>query len=209
MIRNPQRTLLLALLVADVAVAFTSVAQSRFFTVKTSSVTCLQSAPPQQRESEKNLQNAIESMLQTQSELMDSTSPPLSVPEDDESEQAFINRHVARDALSALMDPQDEALRLVSSEMGIKQLIGEPIDDAAVATAILMERTLDTLEDVGVHLRRKWIENLRRDKETTKNDNRKTVVVLGSGWGAHALMKVVDTQKVRLIVVSPTVRLHM
>ena len=36
------------------------------------------------------------------------------------------------------------------------------------------------------------------------DDSRPTIVVLGSGWAAHALLKVADTTKLRLVVVSPT-----
>lgn len=35
-------------------------------------------------------------------------------------------------------------------------------------------------------------------------NNRPTVVILGSGWAAHALLKVADTFQVRLVVVSPS-----
>jgi NADH dehydrogenase FAD-containing subunit len=37
-----------------------------------------------------------------------------------------------------------------------------------------------------------------------EEETRKTVVVLGSGWGAHALMKVANCNKLRIIVVSPS-----
>jgi hypothetical protein len=68
--------------------------------------------------------------------------------------------------------------------------------------ATLFERLLDTVEDAVLHARRipydkGWIEHKPGGKL-------KTVVVLGSGWGAHALMKVADTYLIRLIVVSPT-----
>jgi NADH dehydrogenase len=176
-----------------------------------------------------SLRDAIHSLLETEASPSSEGSP--SSPDDDtireENDSSFLKRHVATDALSALLNSQagpdapDDALRYVSSEMGVKQLIGEPIDDAAVATAILVERTLDTVEDIALHLRRFSLAHLWDSYHSSNNnnsrqsssakpdeqpqDNRKTVVVLGSGWGAHALMKVVDTQKVKLIVVSPTV----
>lgn len=96
----------------------------------------------------------------------------------------------------------DPALRILSSELGVKQFLGEPTDDAAVAQAIMMERTMDTLEDIVVHLRRLPIE-FGLDP-TGIEENRKTIVVLGSGWAAHALIKVADCCKIRLIVVSPS-----
>jgi hypothetical protein len=78
---------------------------------------------------------------------------------------------------------------------------------------VILQRTLDTIEDVAVHLRRIPYS----ERAVSGDDNqvlvltpeqqhggRKTVVVLGSGWAAHALMKVVDCTKVRLIIVSPS-----
>ena len=68
---------------------------------------------------------------------------------------------------------------------------------------VLMQRTLDTIEDVAVHLRRIPFEKGGQQLSPREEETRKTVVVLGSGWAAHALMKVVDCRKIRLIVVSP------
>lgn len=66
----------------------------------------------------------------------------------------------------------------------------------------IVQRTLDTVEDAFLHLRR-----VPYDKgwfPEPQMDNRPTVVVLGSGWAAHALLKVADTYKMRIIVVSPS-----
>lgn len=66
----------------------------------------------------------------------------------------------------------------------------------------IIQRTLDTAEDVFVHLRRVPYDSgwfLEKEKV-----DRPTIVVLGSGWAAHALLKVADTYKLRIIVVSPS-----
>jgi Pyridine nucleotide-disulphide oxidoreductase len=65
-------------------------------------------------------------------------------------------------------------------------------------------RTLDTAEDAWLHARRVpydygWVQEPARDRDT-----RPTVVILGSGWAAHAFLKVADTYKLRIIVVSPS-----
>lgn len=67
----------------------------------------------------------------------------------------------------------------------------------------IFDRTLDTVEDAVMHLRRlpfeqEWL------LEPPPDDKRPTMVVLGSGWAAHALLKVADTYKYRIIVVSPS-----
>jgi NADH:ubiquinone reductase (H+-translocating) len=78
-----------------------------------------------------------------------------------------------------------------------------PGQNAHFPIETITQRTLDTVEDVFLHLRRVpydygWI------SEDLDNVHRPTVVVLGSGWSAHALLKVADTYKLRIIVVSPS-----
>jgi len=74
--------------------------------------------------------------------------------------------------------------------------------EPSIPVETIVQRTLDTAEDAFLHLRR-----VPYDKgwflETPKED-KPTVVVLGSGWAAHALLKVIDTYKMRIIVVSPS-----
>ena len=98
----------------------------------------------------------------------------------------------------------DDALRMLSSEVGVKRFIGEEYDSRTPPFDVIFDRTLDTLEDAMVHARRiphdlGWV-----PEEKPGVDNRPTVVVLGSGWAAHAYMKIADTFKVRVVVVSPT-----
>lgn len=101
---------------------------------------------------------------------------------------------------------RDDALTMVSSELSIwtnlrkKSLTpatGLPID-------VILQRTWDTVEDVWAHLRRIPFEKGWTELSDEAEVTRKTVVVLGSGWASHALSKVADCQKIRLIVVSPS-----
>jgi NADH dehydrogenase FAD-containing subunit len=66
---------------------------------------------------------------------------------------------------------------------------------------VIADRTLDTVEDVIIHAQRVpydlgWIDH-------RKKMNRPTLLVLGSGWGAHSFLKVIDANKYRILVVSP------
>lgn len=66
----------------------------------------------------------------------------------------------------------------------------------------IFERTLDTAEDAVLMARRipydfGWTQ---AKADTTME----TIVVLGSGWAAHAVLKVADTYKVRVVCISPT-----
>ena len=83
----------------------------------------------------------------------------------------------------------DPVLQQVSSEVLVRQLNHLEPDPAERALRILFERTLDTVEDIWVILRRLPYEKGWIKKEAPESDDRPVVVLLGSGWGAHALMK--------------------
>ena len=66
------------------------------------------------------------------------------------------------------------------------------------AVGLLLEKTLDTLDDLAVILRRTLPLSARPSPR-----GRPRVLVLGSGWSAHALLKVVDTSRFEVICLSP------
>ena len=72
-----------------------------------------------------------------------------------------------------------------------------------IPLATIFERTIDTIEDAVVHARRIPYEKGWIDDKVFMDKKRPTVVVLGSGWASHALIKVADSFRMRLIVVSP------
>ena len=108
---------------------------------------------------------------------------------------------------------EDDLLKVLRSEVGIKNVIqnsdlksfnsSKVPNSNELPVEVLIQRTLDTIEDVAVHLRRIPFAKGGQQLSPKEEETRKTVVVLGSGWAAHALMKVVDCRKIRLIVVSP------
>ncbi|EED91648.1 predicted protein [Thalassiosira pseudonana CCMP1335] len=102
----------------------------------------------------------------------------------------------------------DPALNLLSSEIGVKEYFTKKALPEAkkegLPISVLLERTFDTVEDVWEHLRRFPLENGWAQMSSDEEMTRKTVVVLGSGWGAHAFMKVANCNKLRVIVVSPS-----
>jgi hypothetical protein len=120
-------------------------------------------------------------------------------------------------ALVSKKDAQnDPIMRLVSSELGIREFLDDksdrnPLrdpssklpDSSNLPLDVLFQRTLDTIEDVAVHLRRLPHGEGKQIFTREEDQARKTVVLLGSGWAAHAFMKVIDCRKIRLIVVSP------
>eukprot|EP00984_Skeletonema_dohrnii_P010220 scaffold3992_cov141-Skeletonema_dohrnii-CCMP3373.AAC.7 len=85
----------------------------------------------------------------------------------------------------------DPALNLLSSEIGVKEYFTKQIDlshEENIPFSVLAERAFDTIEDIFQHLQRIPYENGSAKITPEEELTRKTVVVLGSGWGAHALM---------------------
>ena len=110
---------------------------------------------------------------------------------------------------SAVSDP---TMRIVSSEVGVRDWVERKVtgkkeyvpDSSRLPLDVVWERTMDTIEDIVAHLRRIPYEKGTEVLTPAQEASRKTVVILGSGWAAHALMKVADCFKLRLIVVSPS-----
>jgi NADH dehydrogenase FAD-containing subunit len=73
---------------------------------------------------------------------------------------------------------------------------------ATIPFQAIWGRTLDTVEDVVAHVRRIPYD-LGWFLETPPGDDRERVIVLGSGWASHALLKVADPYRLAVFVVSP------
>lgn len=99
----------------------------------------------------------------------------------------------------------DSTMRQVTSELRVWKNFRqkEALSYPAIPVDVVAERTWDTVEDAAVHARRMAYEMGTLTLDPEEEATRKTVVVLGSGWGSHALFKVADCQKLRIIVVSP------
>jgi hypothetical protein len=99
----------------------------------------------------------------------------------------------------------DPTLNLLSSELAVWKHLRKipPRGNSGLPLDIILQRTWDTVEDIWQHLRRIPFEKGGDELSSESQLTRKTVVVLGSGWGSHALLKVADCQKLRIIVVSP------
>lgn len=87
----------------------------------------------------------------------------------------------------------DKIMKLMRSEVGVKEILqksdlktlqdGSFIpDSSSLPLDVLMQRTLDTFEDVAVHLRRIPYERGGQLLTEEEDGTRKTVIVLGSGW---------------------------
>lgn len=78
---------------------------------------------------------------------------------------------------------------------------------------VLGDKILDSADDVFMHIRRglKGLPTssalrkfVKRGDTMVIETEKPVVLVLGSGWGAHSLLKVVDTEKYDVICVSPS-----
>ena len=68
------------------------------------------------------------------------------------------------------------------------------------AAGLLLDRALDSIEDLALILRRALTPS---PPPPSSAEQRPRVLVLGSGWSAHALLKVVDTRRFEVVCLSP------
>lgn len=66
--------------------------------------------------------------------------------------------------------------------------------------SILLERTMQTLDDTQIATKMKELKAL---KTAIPKENREKIVVLGSGWGAHAFLKTIDASVYDVVTISP------
>ncbi|KAL3903899.1 MAG: hypothetical protein SGARI_005173, partial [Bacillariaceae sp.] len=107
-------------------------------------------------------------------------------------------------SLSVVEEEEQEYLNMLSSEVSYKKLLGQnPYALTDIDVPTIINRVLDTLED-GTQKRNgklKGQAKLKGKKEPLSN--RPTVIVLGTGWAAHAFIKAASTYDLRIVVVSP------
>lgn len=65
-------------------------------------------------------------------------------------------------------------------------------------------KVVDTVQDINVIIKRATTaRKSEKERKAELRDKRRRVVLVGSGWGAHALTKILDDDEVEVIVVSP------
>ena len=92
---------------------------------------------------------------------------------------------------------------LISSHplVHIKHTLAYALTD--IEWEVLIQRFLDNLEDGTQKNNGKFKGQDKLKREVMPKEERKTVVVLGSGWAAHAFIKLASTYDLRIVVVSP------
>jgi NADH dehydrogenase FAD-containing subunit len=115
----------------------------------------------------------------------------------------------------------------IDNELALKEFINvinekdrgippEPIFDLGSMIEQLAGKAFDTMEDATLMFKRQMAEfetlknqdDLNADALSEWNDpklsHKPKVLVVGSGWASHAFIKCIDTEKFRVLVVSPT-----
>mmetsp|Transcript_32782 Transcript_32782/g.38185 ORF Transcript_32782/g.38185 Transcript_32782/m.38185 type:complete len:713 (+) Transcript_32782:38-2176(+) len=120
---------------------------------------------------------------------------------------------------------QQIGLSLIDNEITLQEFIKEinmkdkgmlpkpkSTNDFGKLASILMTKAWDTVEDANLMFRRKlkessYLESLSADSLAEWNDpslaHKPRLLVIGSGWSSHAFVKVIDTEKYRVLNVSP------
>ncbi|KAL3809331.1 hypothetical protein ACHAXA_003220 [Cyclostephanos tholiformis] len=100
---------------------------------------------------------------------------------------------------------EDRFLKMVSTETSYKRLFMDvsPYSVTDIEWRVLLQRLLDNIED-GQQKRNGKFEgrSISQGMDSPRED-RRTVVVLGTGWSAHAFVKLASTYDLRIVVVSP------
>ena len=101
-------------------------------------------------------------------------------------------------------DIEEQFLRMVSNEVEYKQLLGQsPYALTDIKFPVLLQRFLDNIEDSSQKNNGKFKGQSKLKGRDQPRDERKTVVVLGTGWASHAFVKLASTYDLRIVVVSP------
>jgi NADH:ubiquinone reductase (non-electrogenic) len=88
-----------------------------------------------------------------------------------------------------------------------------PLDVSRSWISIVTDKAVDAVDDIGVHLRRSIgpppikndiLSTRQKDGRMALSAAKPIVLVLGSGWAAHAVVKVIDTDKFCVACISPT-----
>ena len=98
----------------------------------------------------------------------------------------------------------DRYLQMVATEVDVKKFLGQnPYAWTDIPVRRILQRVLDNLEDSLQKTNGKVKgKSLLRGADIPADD-RPTVVVLGTGWAAHAFVKLASTYDLRVVVVSP------
>lgn len=121
------------------------------------------------------------------------------------SVQQGVNDDTHTSTTSTIIDnDEDRYLKLVSTEISYKKLMNQsPYSLTDIEWDVLIQRFLDNLEDMTQKQNGKFSGKSMLQGKLQPRDNRKTVIVLGTGWSAHAFVQLASIYDLRIVVVSP------
>lgn len=123
-----------------------------------------------------------------------------SLMESDATEEVLARETPAAPATKAPAVPPSKSPLIPTTEPTI---VPAPVDYVPprreTFAGLVWDRLIDSATDARMHYGRMLLPNKQKNKTVTKP----SVVVLGSGWGAHALIKVLDCDLYDVTVISP------
>jgi len=126
----------------------------------------------------------------------------VSVTSETESEQ--LSSEQLKQQEQNTQDVEESFLRTLSNEVNYKKFLNQsPYSLTDINIPVLLQRFLDNLEDNQQKRNGKLKGVNKRLQQYKPRAERKTVVVLGTGWAAHAFVKLASTYDLRIVVVSP------
>ena len=99
------------------------------------------------------------------------------------------------------IDQEEEFLRMVSNEVNYKKFLGQsPYALTDIKVPVLLQRFLDNLEDGTQKNNGKFKGQNKISRKEQPREERKTVIVLGTGWASRAFVKLASTYDLRIVV---------
>ncbi|KAL7508453.1 hypothetical protein ACHAWX_000727, partial [Stephanocyclus meneghinianus] len=118
--------------------------------------------------------------------------------------QQLSQDHKEQQQQQHIQDIEESFLRTLSNEVQYKKFLKQsPYSLTDIDLRVILQRLLDNIEDGQQKRNGKFKGTNKRLGKEQPREGRKTVVVLGTGWAAHAFIKLASTYDLRIVVVSP------
>lgn len=180
-----------------------------------------QTRKAQRTSEETNAKTSTKEKNSIQSNKVQASHDPSLIFEKTNGIQGFL------DTENGISEPTEVVKYSIENELALKEFINvinekdrgippEPIFDLGSMIEQLAGKAFDTAEDATLMFKRQMAvfetlknqDDLNADALSEFNDpklaHKPKVIVVGSGWASHAFIKCIDTEKFRVLVVSPT-----
>jgi len=150
---------------------------------------------------------SLQHELETASNEMNDYSPPMEAMNEQQPQPHSPSLEETTPSIIEQLDEEDmgdKFLKMVSNEVEYKKLLNQsPYAVTDIEWRVLIQRFLDNTEDSTQKKNGKFKGESKLNRKLVPKKERKTVVLLGTGWASHSFVKLASTYDLRVVVVSP------